>query len=169
MGFECEMCESKIKTSQPIYIMTDTLFLPNGRWSEHLITDNYCSLKCMRENLEGSKGEGIQDGEGPECSVCNAKFSAGHTATVGWCKSAVYVMRNFPQDTLPPWAGVKLNEKSGIAPLPPETTVPTIVCKKILPMLNLLWLWKFLRNPTTKKPAKKRKTTKRKTASKKKS
>ena len=87
MGFECEMCEAKIKTSQPIYIMTDTLFLPNGRWSEHLITDNYCSLKCMRENVEGSEGEGIQDGEGPECSVCNAKFSAGHTATVGWCKT----------------------------------------------------------------------------------
>ena len=76
MGFECEMRRQKLRPEHDI--MTDTLFLPNGRWSEHLITDNYRSLKCMRENVEGPKGEGIQDGEGPSAVYVCEIFRRTH-------------------------------------------------------------------------------------------
>lgn len=87
MSYECAMCEEAIKTSKPIFVMTDTLFLPSGRWSDHLTTENYCSLKCATEVMEGAEGEGLQDKEGAECSVCSSKFLAGHTVTLGWCKT----------------------------------------------------------------------------------
>ena len=87
MTFECAMCDQEIKTSKPIYILTDTLFQANGRWVEHLNTDTYCSHKCVKEVMDGITGEGITDEDGCECSVCSSKFLAGYTATVGWCKT----------------------------------------------------------------------------------
>ena len=87
MSYECAMCDDAIKTSKPIFVMTDTLFQPSGRWVEHLTTENYCSLKCATEVMEGAEGSGVHDQEGAECSICSAKFLAGHTVTLGWCKT----------------------------------------------------------------------------------
>ena len=87
MSYGCAMCEEAIKASKPIFIMTDTLFQESGRWSEHLNSENYCSLKCLTEVMEGAKGEGVQDKEGAECVICKSKFLMGHIVTLGWCKT----------------------------------------------------------------------------------
>lgn len=87
MSINCNMCETEIKTSKPIYLFSDTLFQENGRWTEHLTQDNLCSFKCLTELFEDSEAEGVQDKEGAECSVCKAKFMAGHIVSVGWKKT----------------------------------------------------------------------------------
>ena len=48
----CVMCNAEIKTSKPILTMSDTLFLPNGRWEEHLTVDSLCSMDCMKTLLQ---------------------------------------------------------------------------------------------------------------------
>jgi len=149
MSYECAMCDDAIKTSKPIFVMTDTLFQPSGRWVEHLTTENYCSLKCATEVMEGAEGSGVHDQEGAECSICSAKFLAGHTVTLGWCKTQrerwhkTITTRNYcSHDCLQKDFA---DDKSPLAMEVPK-------------------------KPTKKKkkaPAKKRKTTKRKTAPKK--
>ena len=90
---ECAMCATEIKTSQPIITFSDTLFLPNGRWSEHLSLDNLCSIKCMKGILQDEEGNwldntgAISAAEGAECSVCDNKFDAGHIISLGWKKT----------------------------------------------------------------------------------
>ena len=149
MSYECAMCDDAIKTSKPIFVVTDTLFQPSGRWVEHLTTENYCSLKCATEVMEGAEGSGVHDQEGAECSICSAKFLAGHTVTLGWCKTQrerwhkTITTRNYcSHDCL------QKDFADDKSPLAME--VPKKPAKK-----------------KKKAPAKKRKTTKRKTAPKK--
>ena len=52
----CVMCEAEIKTSKPILTMSDTLFLPNGRWEEHINIDSLCSMDCLKELLQDDEG-----------------------------------------------------------------------------------------------------------------
>jgi len=87
MSSECAMCSEAIKASKPIFVMTDTLFQESGRWIEHLTSENYCSLKCATEVMEGANGKGVQDKEGAECVICKSKFLMGHIVTLGWCKT----------------------------------------------------------------------------------
>lgn len=89
----CVMCEAEIKTSKPILTMSDTLFLPNGRWEEHINIDNLCSMDCIRELLQDDEGNwldnesGISCEDGAECDVCKNKFDAGHIISLGWKKT----------------------------------------------------------------------------------
>ena len=89
----CVMCEAEIKTSKPILTMSDTLFLPNGRWEEHLNIDSLCSMDCLKELLQDDKGNwldsesGISSEDGAECDVCKNKFDAGHIISLGWKKT----------------------------------------------------------------------------------
>ena len=89
----CVMCGAEIKASKPILTMSDTLFLPNGRWEEHLNIDSLCSMKCLKELLQDEEGNwldsesGISSEDGAECDVCKNKFDAGHIISLGWKKT----------------------------------------------------------------------------------
>jgi len=89
----CAMCEAEIKTSKPILTFSDTLFLPNGRWSEHLNIDSLCSVDCMKQLLQDDEGKWLDDTgansaeDGASCSVCENKFDAGHIISLGWKKT----------------------------------------------------------------------------------
>lgn len=89
----CVMCEAEIKTSKPILTMSDTLFLPNGRWEEHINIDSLCSMDCLKELLQDDKGKwldsesGISCEDGADCDVCKNKFDAGHIISLGWKKT----------------------------------------------------------------------------------
>jgi hypothetical protein len=89
----CVMCNAEIKTSKPILTMSDTLFLPNGRWEEHLTVDSLCSMDCMKDLLKDEDGNWLDDErgvhceDGVECDVCKNKFDAGHIISLGWKKN----------------------------------------------------------------------------------
>ena len=57
---ECVMCSQEIKTNKPVVIFTDTLFNPNGRWSEHLNRDTLCSVECLIQLLQDDDGQIIE-------------------------------------------------------------------------------------------------------------
>jgi len=89
----CVMCKKEIKTSKPILTMSDTLFLPNGRWEEHITVDSLCSMGCIKDLLQDADGNwlddegGISCEHGVECDVCKTKFDAGHIVSLGWKKT----------------------------------------------------------------------------------
>ena len=60
----CVMCKAEIKTSKPILTMSDTLFLPNGRWEEHLTIDSLCSMDCMKDLLQDEDGRKTKEKSG---------------------------------------------------------------------------------------------------------
>lgn len=90
---ECVMCSHEIKTNKPVVIFTDTLFNPNGRWSEHLNRDTLCSVECLIQLLQDDEGNWLSDEgsveteDGAQCSCCDSHFDMGHQITLGWHKT----------------------------------------------------------------------------------
>jgi len=88
MSMDCVMCEKNIRGGSPIVIFTASLFLPTGRWSEHLTTDTTCSVDCMMELCEFSPEDFDSSlaSDGAVCDRCHETFDAGYTFGVGWAK-----------------------------------------------------------------------------------
>ena len=84
---DCISCDSNIRGGAGIVIFTDSFYNDAGRFTEHLTTDNLCSVDCLKENLGLEPNEeSCQSEAGQTCSICSSKFDMGHSITLGWAK-----------------------------------------------------------------------------------